>query len=222
MIEEIDILKRRIHELEESEEALRERMKELNGLYAIADIIEKNDAIGEIFQRIADILPNSWYYPHLACARITHGDQEYRTENFQETAWKISAAVSRRGKRIVEVEVIYLKEMPDRDEGPFLKEERALITAIAERLGRVAERKRAEEERERLISELQKALSTVKKLSGLLPICASCKKIRDDKGYWNQIESYIKENSEAEFSHGICPDCAKKLYPELCKETPDG
>lgn len=63
--------------------------------------------------------------------------------------------------------------------------------------------------------ELERALSEVKTLRGLLPICASCKKIRDDKGYWNQIESYIGKYSEVEFSHAICPDCAKKLYPDL-------
>jgi hypothetical protein len=61
--------------------------------------------------------------------------------------------------------------------------------------------------------ELRNALSKIKTLSGMLPICASCKKIRDDKGYWNQIESYIKHHSEAEFSHSICPECAKILYP---------
>jgi hypothetical protein len=66
-----------------------------------------------------------------------------------------------------------------------------------------------------LIAELQGALAKVKLLSGFLPICAACKKIRDDKGYWKQIESYIRDHSEAEFSHGICPDCAKKLYPEF-------
>jgi PAS domain S-box-containing protein len=82
----------------------------------------------------------------------------------------------------------------------------------------ITESKNAEKEREHLISELQKALSDIKKLSGLLPICASCKKIRDDKGYWNQIESYISEHSEAEFSHGICPECAKKLYPDFYKK----
>ena len=64
-------------------------------------------------------------------------------------------------------------------------------------------------------SDLEKALGEIKQLSGLLPICASCKKIRDDKGYWKQIEAYISENSEAKFSHGICPECAAKLYPEL-------
>lgn len=79
----------------------------------------------------------------------------------------------------------------------------------------ITERKRTEEEREKLIQELQNALSQVKALKGLLPICASCKKIRDDSGYWNQIESYIRDHSEAEFSHGICPDCMKKLYPDF-------
>lgn len=63
--------------------------------------------------------------------------------------------------------------------------------------------------------ELEDALCKLKTLSGLLPICASCKKIRDDKGYWNQIELFIRDHSFAEFSHGICPDCARKLYPEL-------
>ena len=86
----------------------------------------------------------------------------------------------------------------------------------------ITERKRAEEAREKLILELQQALSEVKTLSGMLPICASCKKIRNDKGYWEQIESYIGERSEAEFSHGICPDCIKKLYPEYTKTQDDG
>jgi len=77
------------------------------------------------------------------------------------------------------------------------------------------ERKRAQIEKDNLIVELKDALRKVKTLSGLLPICASCKKIRDDNGYWNQIESYIKTHSEAEFTHGICPECMKKLYPEF-------
>jgi len=79
----------------------------------------------------------------------------------------------------------------------------------------ISDRVKTEKEKENLIIKLQETLSEVKQLSGLLPICASCKNIRDDKGYWKQIESYIKDHSEAEFSHGICPDCAKKLYPEL-------
>jgi PAS domain S-box-containing protein len=82
----------------------------------------------------------------------------------------------------------------------------------------ITERKVIEEERERLILELQDALSKVKRLSGFLSICASCKKIRDHKGCWNQIESYIHDHSEAEFSHGLCPECARKLYPGYYKE----
>ncbi len=79
----------------------------------------------------------------------------------------------------------------------------------------ITERKRAEELREKLIADLQKAANEIKTLSGFIPICASCKKIRDDKGYWEQIETYIMEHSDAEFSHGLCPECSKKLYPEL-------
>ncbi len=79
------------------------------------------------------------------------------------------------------------------------------------------ERKRLENERQRLVHELKEALSKVKLLSGLIPICANCKKIRDDAGYWNQIEVYLQSHSEAEFTHGICPACVQKLYPELGK-----
>ena len=81
-------------------------------------------------------------------------------------------------------------------------------------LENITERKTLEGEKDNLIIELKNALAEVKKLSGFLPICASCKKIRDDTGYWNDIESYISEHSETQFSHGICPDCMRKLYPE--------
>jgi len=67
-------------------------------------------------------------------------------------------------------------------------------------------------------TELEKALEKVNVLSGFLPICASCKKIRDDKGYWNLLEDYISNHSEAEFSHGICPDCIMKYYPDLVED----
>ncbi|MGB9700615.1 MAG: PAS domain S-box protein [Thermodesulfobacteriota bacterium] len=79
----------------------------------------------------------------------------------------------------------------------------------------ITQRKKLEEEREKLIAELQEALNKIRTLSGLVPICASCKKIRDDKGYWNQLEIYIQEHTQAEFSHGLCPDCMKKLYPDI-------
>jgi len=80
------------------------------------------------------------------------------------------------------------------------------------------ERKRAADEREQLIHQLQKALAEVKTLSGMLPICSGCKKIRDDKGYWNRIETYVMQRSTATFTHGLCPDCIKKYFPDYDPE----
>lgn len=79
----------------------------------------------------------------------------------------------------------------------------------------ITERNKLEQEREKLISELQDALAEIRTLKGFIPICASCKKIRNDKGYWEQMEAYITRRSEAKFTHGVCPACAKKLYPQL-------
>ena len=79
----------------------------------------------------------------------------------------------------------------------------------------ITDRKATESEHERLISELREALTQVKTLSGFIPICASCKNIRDDAGYWQQIEQYLSKHSDLEFTHGICPPCLEKLYPEF-------
>jgi PAS domain S-box-containing protein len=78
----------------------------------------------------------------------------------------------------------------------------------------ITERKEAEAERERLIHELQEALGRVKTLSGLLAMCAACRRIRDQQGHWHDLETYIRNHTEAEFSHGICPECRRTLYPE--------
>ena len=83
----------------------------------------------------------------------------------------------------------------------------------------VTERKQMEKEQQRLIVELQDALDRVKTLNGLLPICTHCKKIRDDKGYWNQLEEYIQKHSEAQFSHGLCPDCFKKYFRDYSNKS---
>lgn len=79
----------------------------------------------------------------------------------------------------------------------------------------ITDRKQAEQERERLIADLQEALARVRTLSGLLPICAHCNKIRDDRGHWTRVESYVSAHSQAKFSHGICPDCLRREYPEV-------
>jgi PAS domain S-box-containing protein len=91
---------------------------------------------------------------------------------------------------------------------------KGVVTRMAEYCLDITERKQVEEEREHLIEQLQTAISKIKALEGLLSICSYCKKIRDDNGHWSQVEDYIRKHSEAEFSHGLCPDCAKKLYPK--------
>ena len=111
-------------------------------------------------------------------------------------------------KAIIQTGIIYPYELIFRELG-----------AANDRLNEeIAVRKISEIEKEKLILELEDALSRVKKLGGLLPICAHCKKIRDDRGYWNQLESYISTHSEADFSHSICPECAKKYYPEITEK----
>jgi len=77
----------------------------------------------------------------------------------------------------------------------------------------------AERAREGLIAELQEALQNIKTLHGLIPICSSCKKVRDDRGYWQQVEVYIRDHSDAELSRGICPECFKKMYPRYMKDN---
>ena len=79
----------------------------------------------------------------------------------------------------------------------------------------ITDKKISEMDKDKLIEELKKAVNEIKTLRGIIPICSICKKIRDDKGYWNQIEAYIQKHSDADFSHGICPECAAKHYPEI-------
>ena len=100
---------------------------------------------------------------------------------------------------------------------PFYDEKSTIdgIIIVAED---ITTKETASKERESLIAELQEALTKIKTLKGLIPICSHCKKIRDDKGFWNKIETYISEHSDAEFSHGICPECMKEIYPEYAKK----
>ena len=98
-----------------------------------------------------------------------------------------------------------------------LKDKEGNVVGLIGYAADITEQKQAEEALKQERDKLQDALAEVKTLSGLLPICAHCKKIRDDKGYWNQIEAYIRDHSEADFSHSICPECAKNIYPEFYK-----
>jgi PAS domain S-box-containing protein len=97
---------------------------------------------------------------------------------------------------------------------PFLNAQKEII-GIVQSFQDITARKLVEDANKNLIKKLQNAFDQVNTLSGLLPICAACKNIRDDKGYWKKIESYIRSHSKVEFSHSICPDCAQELYPEF-------
>lgn len=125
------------------------------------------------------------------------------------------------GKKTGIIEAVY-KIQPAHSQPVWLKDQAMVeirkqdnICVSSGCLTDVSKEMEAEEEREKLVTELQNAMAKVKTLSGMLPICAWCKNIRDDKGYWSQIETYIRDHSEADFSHSICPDCKKKHYPEL-------
>jgi PAS domain S-box-containing protein len=124
---------------------LEERAKELNCLYGISRLVEQADlSLPEILQGTVELIPPAWQYPELVCARIVLREQTYQTTGFRETIWQQSCDIRVRGEPEGRIEVYYLEERPEEDEGPFLKEERDLLNAIAERLGRVVERIRAE------------------------------------------------------------------------------
>jgi len=133
-------VKERTHELGE-------RVKELNCLYTISHLVEESGiSLEEILQGTVEIIPPSWQYPEITCARIVAEGREFSTENFRETAWKQLSNIVIQGKHVGIVEIGYLEEKPERDEGPFLKEERNLLNAIAKQSGRIIEYKRAETE----------------------------------------------------------------------------
>ena len=146
------VIIRDITERKQAEGALRklgrdlgQRVKELNCLYGISEIVEKQGiSLEEILQGVVDLIPLSWQYPEITCARIAMEGREYRTEGFRETRWKRTSSIIAHGTRIGALDIYYMEEKPERDEGPFLKEERSLLNAITERLGRVIERVHAE------------------------------------------------------------------------------
>lgn len=159
--EELVVVQRRVEHLEgervaylarekesaQIEHKLGERVKELNCLYGIARLVDQcGSSPDALLQGVVDLVPGSWQYPEITCGRIVLEECEYITSNFQMAPWKQTAAIRVGGRESGVVEVYYLNEMCVIDEGPFLKEERLLIDAIAERLGRVIERMRAEQQ----------------------------------------------------------------------------
>jgi len=184
--------------------ALGERVKELSCLYNISKLIMRSDiSLDDILRGTVDLIPASWQYPEITCARVVLDEREYRAENYRERQWKQTANIYLRGERRGFVEVCYLEEMPDIAEGPFLLEERHLIDAIAERLGRTAERLQSEErihqhelqlaaleERERIGRELHDDLGQV---IGFVDAQAQAAKARLEQGEYQEVEAILNQ-----------------------------
>ncbi len=160
-VKDITERKRAEEELRKRTHDLGERVKELNCLFGISKLVERQNATREeTFQEIVNLIPPAWQHPEITCARIMIEDQEFRTANFKETIWNQAKEITVNGKQMGTVEICYLEETPEVDEGPFLREERSLIDAIAERLGRMIERKLNEER----IVKLSRALVKVQEI----------------------------------------------------------
>ena len=215
-------LEQRVQELEETESArkkaeneLRESEEKFRGIaeISLAGVYIIQDGIFTyVNKKFAEILGFSVE----ECLNNMHFQQTVHPEDLDVVIEQISKRISgkvnsvnytfrgiKKNGKIIHVEIfgstIQLSGKP----------------AVAGSILDISARKQVEEQREELIEALQKALSEVKTLRGFLPICSYCKKIRDDKGYWSQIESYIHKHSDAEFSHSICPECAKKYFPDM-------
>ncbi len=204
LLEEIEILSQRVVELEKSETErqraehnLAERAKELTCLYGVSQLATKADAsLDEILRGALALIPDSWQYPEVTCARIILGSKEYKSDNFKATRWEQSADINIQGCKEGSVEVYYLIEKPDIEEGPFLKEERNLIDGIARMLGEIAERKRAEDalhESEGRLEHLNLVLRAIRNVNQLIVrekdrgqlLKGVCENLTEAHGYYN-------------------------------------
>lgn len=148
--------------------ALGERVKELNCLYSISRLMEVSPAsLEEILQGAVDLIPPSWQYPEVACARITIGDEQYTTRGFRETEWRQVSSVNVEDGPVGSVEVCYLEKRPDSAEGPFLQEERALIDGISELVSQMIERTRGRETLQHAHQKIERLHEIARHLGGL-------------------------------------------------------
>ena len=144
---EIKKRKRVEKELEQVSHSLGERIKELNCLYSISKLRERTDfSLEDILQAIVDLIPPAWQYPEITCARIIFDGYEFTTTNYKSSRWKLTRDIMVYSERVGTLEVCYMEEKLELDEGPFLREERNLINAIAERIAKFIEREWAEDE----------------------------------------------------------------------------
>jgi signal transduction histidine kinase len=177
---------------------LSERVKELDCLYGISRLFEnKQYSLTDTLQGVVDLIPHAWQYPEATCARIIlQKNRQLTTSNFSETTWKQTQCIVVNGKRFGMLEVYYLQEMPESDEGPFLKEERELLRVIAERLGQTIEQEidqrnvqlsyqREREAREKLQAEIKTRIDFTRRLihelkTPLTSLMATSQLLRDE------------------------------------------
>ena len=194
---------------------LNERTKELKCLYQAIQLLgsAEYESLEKAVQKLVDIMPGGWQFYTVACARVVIGDQEFRSERYVLSPWLMGSDIHVDKEKVGSVEIIYTEMRPECFQGPFMEEEVFLLEAIAKLIGQVLKRKKLEEEKTKLFLDVQKNYEKI--LSGFIPICASCKDIRDGDGVWHRLEAYVQKQTGATFSHGICPECIKKLYPYI-------
>lgn len=176
----------------EPEWALRERIKELNCLYAVAQLAELHSmSLEDFLQGVVDVLPPSWQYPEITCARIEFEDSCYTSRGFRVSRWKQHADILVHGAAVGRVEVCYAKKRPEDYEGPFLREERALLEGVAERIGTIAARMAAEQELEESNRQLTVERQTIQETNAALR--AVLGRIEEEK---REIERAILANVE--------------------------
>jgi len=189
-----DITRRKLAEeaLQKRTDALAERVKELNCLYGISDLVEKPGvSLDKILQGVVDLIPPSWQHPEITCSRIILKDKEVRTRNFRESVWKQAQNIVVYGKTIGTLEVCYFEERPEHDEGPFLTEERLLIDAVAERLGKTVERRQAEEALQEAHNGLERRVE-----ERTAELMSANEKLNQEIEVRKQVEEELKESTK--------------------------
>ncbi len=223
----------------ETDRDLVERVKELNCLYGFSRMQEtRGISLDEVLQGLVELIPPAWQYPEVTCARVKLRNRQFATGNFRETEWKQSEAIKVNGKRLGTLEVFYLEARPDCDEGPFLIEERSLLHALAERLGRIIEHRFAEESvqtlyerekelRERIQREMQGRVDFTRKMihelkTPLTSLMATSQLLLDETRGTNleKLAGYVWEgadslNKRIEELHDVIRGEIGKLEVEL-------
>lgn len=168
---------------------LEERIKELKCLYGISKLVDRCETLDEILQGVVELIPQSWQFPDITRAQIILEDNDYACSEFRESRWFMRSIITISGKEAGMVEVYYLEKRPDSDEGPFLKEERALIDAIAERVGKIAERKHIIDKLMQIRKELEIKTVNLQEANTALKVLLNVK-----NGEKEEIERHIIEN----------------------------